>query len=47
VPGDDLPALLGLIHELDRLQRGWRVFTPRVVDLAVPVADLRKGVVSE
>jgi ribosomal protein S18 acetylase RimI-like enzyme len=27
--GDDLPALLGLFGELDRLQREWRVFTPR------------------
>jgi ribosomal protein S18 acetylase RimI-like enzyme len=27
--GDDLPALLELFGELDRLQREWRVFTPR------------------
>jgi ribosomal protein S18 acetylase RimI-like enzyme len=26
---DDLLDLLGLFHELDRLQRDWRVFTPR------------------
>jgi ribosomal protein S18 acetylase RimI-like enzyme len=26
---DDLPDLLSLFHELDRLQREWRVFTPR------------------
>jgi GNAT superfamily N-acetyltransferase len=26
---DDVPGLLGLFHELDRLQRDWRVFTPR------------------
>jgi GNAT superfamily N-acetyltransferase len=25
----DLPAVLGLIEELDRLQRDWRLFTPR------------------
>jgi ribosomal protein S18 acetylase RimI-like enzyme len=26
---DDVPALVDLFHELDRLQREWRVFTPR------------------
>jgi ribosomal protein S18 acetylase RimI-like enzyme len=26
---DDLPALLTLFEELDRLQRDWRLFTPR------------------
>ena len=26
---DDLPALLALSEELDRLQREWRLFTPR------------------
>ena len=26
---DDIPALLGLFEELERLQREWRVFTPR------------------
>lgn len=26
---DDLPALLRLFQELDRLQRDWRLFTPR------------------
>ena len=26
---DDLPALLALFQELDRLQRDWRLFTPR------------------
>jgi ribosomal protein S18 acetylase RimI-like enzyme len=26
---DDLPDLLSLFRELDRLQRDWRVFTPR------------------
>jgi len=26
---DDLPALLALFEELDRLQREWRLFTPR------------------
>jgi ribosomal protein S18 acetylase RimI-like enzyme len=26
---DDLPAVMGLFRELDDLQRGWRVFSPR------------------